>query len=86
MDNDSIPHIGSRTSVQLFAADVLSHQGLVQVETYQSSGYSSVLLGDGVGVKIALTGTPEELREVLEAALAATSPSPEPPAASGVAA
>jgi hypothetical protein len=83
MANNSIPHVGSRTSVQVFAVDVLKHQGLVQVETYQSSGYSSVLLGDGAGVKVAVTGTPEELRELLEAALAALGPDddPDPPGA-----
>lgn len=80
-DDYCVPHIGSRTTVQLFAGDVLKHQGLVKVEHYESSGYSSVVLDDGSGgLKVALTGSPAQLREVLEAALQAIDPDPEPPA------
>jgi hypothetical protein len=70
MANESIPRIGSRVSVQVFAGDLLAHAGLISIESYPSSGYSSVLLSDGGGVKVAVTGDPASLRTVLQAALA----------------
>jgi hypothetical protein len=79
MANHSIPRIGTHVRIQLFAGDLLAHQGLVSFEAYAGSS-GSVLLDDGSGVKIALTGEPAQLRQVLEAALAAIDPPPEPPA------
>lgn len=47
----NIPDVGSRVNVQMFASDLLAHQGLVEVESDPSSGYVSALLSDGAGVR-----------------------------------
>jgi hypothetical protein len=38
--------MGSRVNVQLFARDLLAHQGLVSVESCSSAGYVSALFQD----------------------------------------
>jgi hypothetical protein len=69
MADRSIPQVGTRVSVQVFAGDLLAHQGLITVESYESSGYVSALLSDGAGVKVAVTGDRSSVRMVLAAAL-----------------
>ncbi len=66
--------VGSRVSVQLFAGDLLAHQGLVSVESYDSSGYVSAVFSDGAGVKVAVTGDRSSVRMVLSAALSQLGP------------
>jgi hypothetical protein len=81
MATGSIPNIGSRVSVQLFAGDMLAHAGLVSIERYADVGYLSALFSDGGGVKVALTGDRSSVRMVLSAALTQLGPDdPEPPA------
>jgi hypothetical protein len=63
------PRVGSHVSVQVFAQDLLAHQGLIRLESYPSSGYVSVLLDDGGGVRVAVTGNRAGVQMVLEAAL-----------------
>src|SRR6266487_4487366 len=70
MASASVPYIGTRVSITLFAGDLLAHQGQVSVESYESSGYVSAMLSDGVGVKVAVTGDRSSVRMVLSAALA----------------
>ena len=77
----SVPEVGSRVNVQVFAGDLLAHQGLISVESYPNSGYSSVVLSDGAGVKVALSGDRSSLRLVVSAALEQLADSaPEPSA------
>jgi hypothetical protein len=64
-----LPEMGSRVNVQLFASDLLAHQGLVQVEAYPEIEYVSATLSDGKGVKVALTGDRSSIRMILSAAL-----------------
>jgi hypothetical protein len=80
MANSSIPHVGTRVSVQMFAGDVLAHQNLILVERYADPHYMSVLLSDGAGCKVAITGDRSSLRLLLSAALAqlGTVPDPDP--------
>jgi hypothetical protein len=70
--------VGSRVSVTLFAGDLLAHQGLVKVESYESSGYVSALFSDGAGVKVAVTGDRSSVRVVLSAAFSQLGPAVEP--------
>jgi hypothetical protein len=74
MADRSIPQVGSRVSITLFAGDLLEHAGLVSVESYDSSGYVSAMLSDGAGVKVAVTGDRSSVRMVLSAALAELGP------------
>ena len=74
MATGNIPDVGSRVNVQLFAGDLLAHQGLVSVESYQSSGYVSARFSDGAGVQVAITGDRSSVRMVLAAALAGLGP------------
>jgi hypothetical protein len=69
MASSSIPRRGTRVSVQMFAGDLLAHQGLVHVESYPEHDYVSALLSDGAGVKVALTGDRSSVRMVLSALL-----------------
>jgi hypothetical protein len=69
MADRSIPQVGTRVSITMFAGDVLAHQGQVRVESYPSSGYVSALLSDGAGVKVSVTGERSSVRMVLAAAL-----------------
>jgi hypothetical protein len=78
----SIPNVGSRVNVTLFASDILSHQGQVSVERYQQLGPAfSVVVRDGAGVQVAISGDRSSLRMILSAALADLGPEfqPEPP-------
>jgi len=70
--------MGSRVHVQVFAGDLLAHQGLIRLESYPSSGYVSVLLDDGAGVRVAVTGDRSSVRMILSAALAQLGPEVEP--------
>ncbi len=74
MASGSVPNMGTSVNVQLFARDLLAHQGLVSVESYESSGYVSALLSDGTGVKVSVTGDRSSVRMVLSAALAQLGP------------
>ena len=74
-----MPDVGSRVNVQLFARDLLAHQGLVSVEFYESSGYVSARFSDGAGAQVAFTGERSSVRMVLSAALAGLGPDVEPP-------
>jgi hypothetical protein len=80
MATGSIPHVGTRVSVQMFAGDVLAHQNLILVETYPGAGYLSVVFSDGAGCKVAITGDRSSLRLLLSAASAqlGTVPDPDP--------
>jgi hypothetical protein len=78
MASASVPNVGTRVNVQMFAQDLLAHQGLVQVESYPSSGYVSAMLQDGAGVKVAVTGDRSSVRLVLSAALHQLSAEPAP--------
>jgi hypothetical protein len=76
-----IPTVGTRVNVQLFASDVLSHQGLVTVEKYDRSMFS-VVVRDGNGARVAISGDRSSLRMILSAALAdlgPDAPNPGPP-------
>ncbi len=73
----SVPKMGTRVNLQLFAGDLLAHQGLVSVESYESSGYVSAMLSDGAGVKVAVTGDRSSVRMVLSAALEQLGPDDE---------
>jgi len=67
----------------VFASDLLNHQGLITVENRLSgSNLMSVVLRDGAGVHVAISGDRSSLRMVLSAALADLGPEfqePEPP-------
>jgi hypothetical protein len=80
MVDRSIPQVGTRVSVTMFAGDILAHQHLVQVESYPSSGYVSARFRDGAGVDVAVTGDRSSVRMVLSAALAELGPEVEPSA------
>jgi hypothetical protein len=83
MPASNIPNIGSRVNVQLFAGDLLAHQGLVTVAgPYESSGYVSAVFSDGGGVKVALSGDRSSVRMVVSAVLAqlGSDPDLDPPA------
>ncbi len=69
MASASVPYIGTRVSVTLFAGDLLKHAGLVSVESYESSGYVSAMLSDGAGVKVAVTGDRSSVRLIASALL-----------------
>ncbi len=77
MASASVPAVGTRVNLTLFAADLLAHQGQVSVESYPSSGYVSALLSDGAGVKVAVTGDRSSVRMVLSAALEQLAPDDE---------
>jgi hypothetical protein len=74
MADRSIPQVGTRVSVQMFAGDVLAHQGLVevehyQVEHYQGAGGVGAKFSDGAGVTVVFSGDRSSVRMVLSAAL-----------------
>jgi hypothetical protein len=70
-----LPEVGSRVNLQMFASDLLSHQGLVTVENHLSgSNLMSVVFRDGAGVHVAISGDRSSLRMVLSAALADLGP------------
>jgi hypothetical protein len=77
----SVPTIGTRVNVQLFAGDLLAHQNLIMVESYTDLEAVSAVFSDGAGVKVSLTGDRSSLRMILSAALAGILPevAPEPP-------
>jgi hypothetical protein len=77
MASSRIPGVGTRVNLQMFAGDVLNHQGLVTVETY-GPGSLSVVLRDGAGVHVAITGDRSSLRMILSTALADLGPELEP--------
>jgi hypothetical protein len=77
MADRSIPQVGTRVSITMFAGDLLAHQGLVSVESYESSGYVSALLSDGGGVKVAVTGDRSSVRMIVSALLAQLGPDDE---------
>ncbi len=83
MASRRLPDVGSRVNVQVFASDLLNHQGLITVENRLSgSNLMSVVLRDGAGVHVAISGDRSSLRMVLSAALADLGPEfqePEPP-------
>jgi hypothetical protein len=82
--NSTVPNVGSRVHLQVFAQDLLRHSYLVQVETYPTSGYVAATFSDGAGATIAITGDRSSVRMVLSAALAQLGPDdpePDPPAA-----
>ena len=69
MSAATAPHMGSRISVQMFASDLLAHQGLVRVESYPGVGHVSAVLTDGAGTTISITGDRSSIHMVLTAAL-----------------
>jgi hypothetical protein len=69
MASASVPAVGTRVNVQVFASDLLAHQGLVQVTDYPSSGYVGARFDDGAGVTVVLSGDRSSVRMVLSAAL-----------------
>jgi hypothetical protein len=77
MASSRIPNVGTRVNLQLFAGDVLSHQGLVTVEQYRPESMS-VVFRDGAGVYVAISGDRSSLRMILSAALADLGPEVEP--------
>lgn len=83
MADRSIPHVGTRVSVQMFAGDVLAHQGLISVEHYQGAGGVGAKFSDGAGVTVVFSGDRSSVRMVLSAALAQlgpeVQPNPDPP-------
>jgi hypothetical protein len=85
MATGSIPHVGTRVSVQMFAGDVLAHAGLVEVEHYQGADGVGALFSDGAGVRVVFSGDRSSVRMVLSAALAQLGPevelNPDPPEA-----
>jgi hypothetical protein len=74
MASASVPNVGTRVNLQVFAQDLLAHQGQVRVESYESSGYVSALLSDGAGVTVVLSGERSSVRMVLSAALTQLAP------------
>ena len=74
MADRSIPQVGTRVSVTLFAGDLLAHQHLVLIESYESSGYVSARFRDGAGADVAVTGDRSSVRMVLSAALSQLGP------------
>ncbi len=74
MATGNIPDVGSRVNVQMFAGDLLTHQGLISVESYPSFGYVSARFSDGAGVQIAMTGERSSVRMVLTVALSNLGP------------
>jgi hypothetical protein len=85
MASGSIPHVGTRVSVQMFAGDVLAHQGLVEVEHYHGADGVGAMFSDGGGVRVVFSGDRSSVRMVLSAALAQlgpeVDPDPDPPEA-----
>jgi hypothetical protein len=77
----NIPDVGSRVNLQMFARDLLAHQGLVSVEDYPELESISAVFSDGAGVKVSLSGDRSSLRMILTAALVLIPPevAPEPP-------
>jgi hypothetical protein len=69
MAESIVPAMGTRVSVQMFARDLLAHAGLVRVEKYSTSDIQSVVLADGAGVTVAISGDLSSLRLVVSAAL-----------------
>ncbi len=78
MATGSIPHVGTRVSVQMFAGDLLAHQGLVSVEHYQGAGGVGAMFSDGAGVRVVISGDRSSVRMVLAAALGQLGPEVEP--------
>jgi hypothetical protein len=81
MASRRIPNVGTRVNLQMFAGDILSHQGLVTVEQYQPDSMS-VVFRDGAGVHVGISGDRSSLAMILSAALADLGPEsqePEPP-------
>ncbi len=74
MASASVPRVGSRCNIQVFAQDLLAHQGLVQVVDYPGASYVGALFSDGAGVQISLTGDRSSVRMVLSAALSQLGP------------
>lgn len=87
MANSSIPDVGTRVSVHMFARDLLAHQNLVQVETHPESGNDWPILtfSDGAGGRIAISGDRSSLRMMVSGLLEGLrdpdpDPDPDPPA------
>lgn len=78
MADRSIPQVGTRVSVTLYAGDLLAHANLVTVETYSGAGYVSAMFNDGAGVRLAISGDRSSVRMVLSAALSQLGPEVEP--------
>jgi hypothetical protein len=79
MANRRLPDVGSRVNLQMFAGDILAHQGLVTVERYATLGnLQTVVFRDGAGVQVGISGDRSSLRMILSAALADLGPEVEP--------
>lgn len=74
MASSSIPRVGSRCSMTLFAGDVLAHQHLVTVEAYPTSGSVGARFTDGAGVDVTFIGDRSSVAMMLAAALAQLRP------------
>ena len=88
MATGSVPNVGTRVNLQMFAADLLAHQGLITVESYPNledltTMFSTAVFSDGAGVHVAFSGERSSVRMVLAAALSQLGPevevNPEPP-------
>jgi len=73
-----IPNVGSRVNLQMFASDLLNHQGLVTIETYTNPDHKTVVFRDGAGVRVGISGNRSSLRMILSAALADLGPEEAP--------
>jgi len=73
MASSRIANVGTRVNLQMFAGDILAHQGLVTVEQYRP-GSMSVVFRDGAGVQVGVSGDRSSLRMILSAALADLGP------------
>jgi hypothetical protein len=79
MASSRIANVGTRVNLQLFAGDLLSHQGLVTVEKYLHLGnLQTVVFRDGAGAQVGISGDRSSLRMILSAALADLGPEVEP--------
>jgi hypothetical protein len=85
MANRRLLNVGSRVNLQMFAGDILAHQGLVTVEHHPGTpSHHTVVLSDGAGIHVAISGDRSSLRLILSAPLSELgpdAPEPEPPAA-----
>jgi hypothetical protein len=85
MASSSVPTVGTRVNLQMFAGDILAHQGLVTVEHHPGSpGHHTVVLSDGAGVHVAVSGDRSSLAMILSAALADLGPEAPNPEATTV--
>ncbi len=78
MASSRVPNVGTRVNLQMFAGDILAHQGLVTVETHTGLDRMTVVFRDGDGVRVGISGDRSSLRMILSAALADLGPEVEP--------